>query len=89
MRTVYRDVNSGFGASLWRKEIGIGQATVIDQIAIEWHPSQQTQVFRNIQPNQFLRIQEGNPKIEEVRLKILNFNKTTPHQHLLSATRKE
>lgn len=71
------------------KEIGIGQATVIDEIAIRWHPSQQTKVFRNIQPNQFLRLQEANTKIEKIPLKVLNFNTAGPHQHHLSVTGKE
>ncbi len=49
-RALYRDVNSGgsFGASPLRREIGIGQATQIDQIEIHWHGSGKTQLFRNI-----------------------------------------
>lgn len=91
IRSVYRDVNSGgsFGASPLRKEIGIGQATVIDEISIQWHPSQQTQVFRNIQPNRFLRLREGDTKIEEIPLKVLNFNMAGPHQYHSSVTAKK
>ena len=75
-RSVYRDVNSGgsFGASPLRREIGIGEATVIDEIEVRWHGSRSVQVFKNVKPNQFLSITEGNSKIEKVALKTLNFN---------------
>ncbi|QHV97979.1 CRTAC1 family protein [Spirosoma endbachense] len=78
-RSVYRDVNSGgsFGASPLRREIGIGTATLIDEVEVRWHGSKTIQVFRNIKPNQFLAITEGSDKIEQVTLKALNFNKET------------
>ncbi|RYG04033.1 MAG: CRTAC1 family protein, partial [Chitinophagaceae bacterium] len=65
-RSVYRDVNSGgsFGSSSLRSEIGIGQATVIDEIAITWPGTNKKQVFRNIKPNQFLKITEGSNALE-------------------------
>jgi hypothetical protein len=82
IRTVYRDVNSGgsFGASPLRKEIGIGRAEVIDEIELRWHPGE-TQIFKNIRPNQFLRIYEGSNAIEEVPMKILNFDTAKSHKH--------
>ncbi|QNF31461.1 VCBS repeat-containing protein [Adhaeribacter swui] len=74
-RSVYRDVNSGgsFGASPLRREIGIGQADLIDEIVIQWAGTNQKQVFRNIQPNQLLRIKEGETKPEMVPLNKLSF----------------
>lgn len=74
-RSVYRDVNSGgsFGASPLRKEIGIGSAEVIDEIEIQWHPGTK-QVFRNIRPNQFLRIVQGSDVIEYLPAKLVTFN---------------
>jgi hypothetical protein len=74
-RSVYRDVNSGgsFGASPLRKEIGIGQAKMIDEIEVQWHPGDK-QVFKNIQPNQFLRIVEGSEEIEKIPVKMFRFN---------------
>ncbi|WP_026463459.1 CRTAC1 family protein [Adhaeribacter aquaticus] len=85
-RSVYRDVNSGgsFGASPFRREIGIGQAIIIDAITIQWHGSNKIQTFRNIKPNQFLRITEGNSKIENVPLQKLNFEQTKPVKELLT-----
>lgn len=70
-RSVYRDVNSGgsFGCSPLRREIGVGQATVIDEIEIRWHGSGEVQQFKNVKPNQFLKIKEGNDEFEVAGLK--------------------
>ena len=75
-RTVYRDVNSGgsFGASPFRKEIGIGKATVIDELIIKWPTSGTVQVFKNIKPCQFLRIKENSDQVEKMDLKMLNLD---------------
>ncbi|MCR8558867.1 CRTAC1 family protein [Mucilaginibacter sp. BJC16-A38] len=74
-RSVYHDVNSGgsFGSSPLQQEIGIGQAKIIDEIAIQWAGSQKTQFFRNITPNQFLHIAEGDNVAHPIHLKQLNF----------------
>lgn len=70
-RSVYRDVNSGgsFGASPLRREIGIGRATIIDDIEIRWHGSNTVQHFTNVQPNQFMRITEGSDEVANMALK--------------------
>ncbi len=75
VREVYRDVNSGgsFGASPLRREIGIGQATVIDRIEIHWHGSGKTSIFKNISPNQFYKITEGEDLIELLPLKKIDW----------------
>jgi hypothetical protein len=74
-RTVYMDVNSGgsFGANPFRKEIGIGKADMVDEMIIKWPTSGIVQVFKNIAPGQFLKIQEGNNQVEKMNLKILQF----------------
>lgn len=74
-RSVYREVNSGgsFGASPLRREIGIGQATLIDKIEIRWHGSKTVQVFRNVRPNQFLKITEGSSTPDRIALKPIRF----------------
>lgn len=81
-RSVYRDVNSGgsFGASPLRKEIGIGRATMIDEIEIQWHGGEQ-QVFRNVKPNQFLRLTEGSSTVENIHVKALTFTGVKSHSH--------
>lgn len=77
-RSVYRDVNSGgsFGSSPLRREIGIGKATLIDEIEIRWHGSERVDVFKDIKPNQFLKIVEGENKLQPVDLK--SFTWTLP-----------
>lgn len=74
-RSVYRDVNSGgsFGASPLRREIGIGQATVIDEIEIQWHGSKTVQKFTNINPNQFIRITEGDRALKQLPHQPINW----------------
>ncbi|WP_158237892.1 CRTAC1 family protein [Emticicia sp. TH156] len=82
-RSVYQDLSSGgsFGSSSLRREIGIGEANIIDEISIIWPGSGTKQVFRNIKPNQLLKITEGNNKPKEISIKTLNFggdNKNIP-----------
>ena len=74
---VYREVNSGasFGCSPFRREIGIGQATVIDKITITWPASGITQVLKNVQPNRLLKIKEGQQGYEQTNLKPVVFKK--------------
>lgn len=77
VRQVYRELNSGgsFGSSPLRREIGIGQASVVDEIIIVWPASGTTQVFKNIQPNQLLQIKEGQEGFEVLPMKKLTFKK--------------
>lgn len=71
-RNVYSEVNSGgsFGAKSLRQEIGIGKAAIIDELEIIWSKSNFKQVFKNVKPNQTLKIkeQDNNPLV-------LNLNK--------------
>jgi len=77
-RSVYKAVNSGgsFGSSPLRQEIGIGQARSIDNIEIKWAGSQTIQRFKNIAPNQFLHITEGDSHAEIIHLAKLTFKKS-------------
>ena len=76
-RSVYRDINSGgcFGSSPILAQIGVGQAKVIDRIEIRWSGSNIKQEFKNIKPNQFLRITEGNSEPEILSRPKINFTK--------------
>lgn len=82
-RSVYRVMNSGgsFGASALRMEIGIGQATVIDQIEVTWPKGGKKKVFKNIQPNQFIKITEGEKDFTKVAVKRTNFSSKVTTQH--------
>ena len=70
-RMMYREVNSGgsFGCSPLRQTIGIGTAKTIDEIKITWPVSGITQVYKNIGPNQVLKITEGKQEPEKIVLK--------------------
>jgi hypothetical protein len=74
-RNVYMDVNSGgsFGANPLRKEIGIGSAKLIDELTIKWPTTGIIQVFKNLTPDQFIKIREGDNNIEKMNLKVLTF----------------
>ncbi len=75
-RTVYKDVNSGgsFGASPLRKEIGIGTATLVQELTISWPSTGKQQVFKNVLPNQFYRIREGMDNLEKRNIRKLVFD---------------
>ncbi len=79
-RTICRDVNSGgsFGASPFRREIGMGQATMIEDIEIIWPGSNVIQRFKYVKPNQFIRIKEGSQVIEPVMLKKIEWRLLDP-----------
>ena len=76
-RMIYREENSGgsFGGSPYRREMGVGQATVIDEIIIHWPASGINQVIKNVNVNQYIKIREGKPEIEPMPLKKITFKK--------------
>ncbi len=84
-RTVYMDVNSGgsFGANPLRKEIGIGEAKIIDELIIKWPTSGIVQVFKNIAPDQFIKITEGSNQIEKMNLKKLIYKPSQGMQNMI------
>jgi len=83
-RSVYRILNSGgsFGASALRMEIGIGQANVIDKIEITWPKTQKKQAFKNIKPNQYLKIIEGENDFSKIDIKKILFSTAGAHSPL-------
>lgn len=74
-RTVYMDVSCGgsFGGNPLRKELGLGKATVIDELTIHWPTSGTVQVFKNVRPRQFVKIREGVDRLEPINLARLRF----------------
>lgn len=74
-RVVYRDVNSGgsFGANPLRQHIGIGKATSIDSIVINWPGDKTLQTLTNISPNHYISIVQGNDAFVTIGLKTLDF----------------
>ncbi|MBF4508685.1 VCBS repeat-containing protein [Flavobacterium sp. JLP] len=80
-RSVYRILNSGgsFGASALRMEIGIGKATTIDQIEITWPKDQKKKVFKNVKPNQYIKIIEGEDNFSKINIKRILFSTVEAH----------
>jgi tetratricopeptide (TPR) repeat protein len=74
-RTIHRDVNSGgsFGSSTLRREIGIGQCDMVDELTITWAGTNTSQTFKNIRTNQWIKIIEGKDTIEKLPLTTLQF----------------
>jgi hypothetical protein len=74
-RSVYRDVNSGgsFGTNPLMQHIGIGSAAKVDEVAITWPATHQTQVFKNLQPGTLVQIKEGSNSIKSTRQPVLDF----------------
>lgn len=76
-RSVYRHVNSGgsFGCNPLRQWIGIGSARKIDRLEVYWPTTDQTQVFENLNADHFIRVTEGEDKIETLQLKSFRFSR--------------
>jgi len=74
-RTVYRDVNSGgsFGCSPFRCEIGIGNATTVEQITVYWPASRQQQIFTQVAGNTFYKLVEGQTALQTLQVPKLQF----------------
>ncbi len=73
-RKIHRRVTSGssFGANSLQLEIGLGQATKVEMININW-PSGQKSSYENIDLNQIITITEGQPTFQTVSLKAIAF----------------
>lgn len=74
-RSVYHDVNTGgsFGANPLEQHIGIGSATVIETIEIKWPVGNYVQVFKNVRPDQHLKIKEGAQTITASQPRPIHF----------------
>ncbi len=73
-RTIFKTVNSGgtFGANPLRQTIGLGRASKIMRLEVFWPTSGETQVFRDVPADRFLRIVEGEERYR--RLSLPKFN---------------
>lgn len=69
-RNIYSTVGSGgsFGASSLQQEIGLGKASAIREVTITWSSSQQTDVFKDVVPNQAYAIREGDTVLTPLKL---------------------
>lgn len=80
-RAVFRDVNSGgsFGANPLRQHIGVGQATAVDEIEIQWPGNSSTQVIKHLPVDVIINIKQNEPAFTTTRLKKFNFQSITPN----------
>ncbi len=82
-RTIYKTVNSGgsFGSSPLRQEIGLGNATSVTQVEIQWQGSGLRQVVKDLKPDQAYRIVEGDPKAVSLTLPRITFDTQSKNHH--------
>ena len=86
-RAIYKTVSTGgsFGASPFRQEIGLGNATGIRSVEIFWPVTGRTQVIAGLQPNHFYSIREGDRDAMIVNSKPMKFatkaGATHEHNH--------
>ncbi len=63
------------------QHIGIGTAKTVESIEIKWPGNNSVQIFKNLQPNQFYEIKEGDATVSvNKNIKPLDFmdkNRTT------------
>ena len=72
----YRMVSTGgsFGASSIQQEIGLDNAVSIKEIEIKWpNAAQSVEVFKDVEPNRFVKITEGTPSVEYLERKAFAF----------------
>lgn len=75
-RTIYMTVSSGgsFGANSLQQEIGLGSATEVVEITIQWPNSEKTiDVYKDLQPGKFYKIIEGSSEAVEIDVPIAPF----------------
>ena len=67
-RSVYRHVGTGgtFGGNSHRQEIGLGRATRIDRLTVDWPTSDTTQTFTDLLVDRLIEINEGDSTVREL-----------------------
>lgn len=82
-RKIYSTLNWGgsFGSSPLRQQIGLGKAKEVKLLEIRWAGSNNTETFKNLPANRFIKIVEGSGKVKELPLKQLRIPKKPAGQH--------
>ena len=67
-RTLHRVVTSGgsFGASSLQLELGLGNATDVERVEVDWPTIDSRQVFTDFEPRSFYRLTEGESAPERL-----------------------
>ncbi len=65
--TLYRVVGTGgsFGSSPMRLEVGLGNASSIQNVIVQWPATQSVETFRGVPLQQFVIIREGTSTVEK------------------------
>jgi hypothetical protein len=82
-RTIHMTVSTGgsYGASSLQQEIGLGDATAIEEIEVTWPVTGRSQVFRGVAMDQFIRIREGDAAVTRLQRKSFQFAGSISHEH--------
>ncbi len=83
-RTIYRTVSTGgsFGSNSLRQEMGIGDATEIVSLQINWpHKNLPVQKWNNLPLNSFIKVVERKQEFELLQLKSFEFAKESGDGH--------
>ena len=77
-RTLYRHVDTGgsFGGNPLRQHIGLGQAVRVERLELYWPRTGRTQVFRDLEVDQALRIREDARTVTRLPYRATPFAKT-------------
>jgi tetratricopeptide (TPR) repeat protein len=67
-RSIYRTIgnNGSFGGNSLVETIGMGDAKVVDRITVSWPVTGKTQVFSNVDADQFAEITEGTDSLRVI-----------------------
>lgn len=73
---IHHVVNTGgsFGSGSMRAEIGLGDIVSINELEISWPASKTKQVFRDVKPNQNIKITEGTDTFAVLNFPAFQFN---------------
>ena len=82
-RTIHRTVSTGgsFGGNPLRQEVGLGDATGIQEVEIRWPGSGTVQKLSGLKMEQCYRIREGSPTPEIVKLRTFALPGPDTHAH--------
>ena len=74
-RVIHRTVGTGgsFGASSLEQSIGLGDATAILALEVDWPHRAGGQIFTDVPLDSFLRVTQDNPRLEVVPRRRLEF----------------
>ena len=74
-RVIHATAGTGgsFGASTLQQEIGLGSATTVRQLTVEWPGSGRRDVYRDVPINRVVLLREGDPAVTPVAVDPLDF----------------